>query len=65
MSYLILLFYSYIYRFEELYNIRIAYKAFEGNDMRGMMLEERTMLSALKVHIVFGVKFFFIPTGGG
>jgi len=42
-----------------LYNIRIAYKAFEGNDMRGMMLEERTMLSALKVHIVFGVKFFF------
>jgi hypothetical protein len=30
-----------------------------------MMLEERTMLSALKVHIVFGVKKLFLSTGGG
>ncbi|VDI13225.1 Hypothetical predicted protein [Mytilus galloprovincialis] len=35
--------------FEEIYNMRIAYKAFEGEDMRGMPLEERMMLGALKM----------------
>lgn len=44
------------FRFEEIYNMRIAYKAFEGEDMRGMPLEERMMLGALKVFKIISTK---------
>lgn len=38
-------------RFEELYNIRVAYQAFEQFDMKGLLIDQDILLSSIKVGI--------------
>ena len=40
---------SFSYRFEDLYNARLAYQAYEASDMKGMVIEQHRILRTLKV----------------
>ena len=40
-------------RFEDIYNIRLAYQAYEAVDMKGMLIEQHTILRTLKVCVCY------------
>lgn len=42
-------------RFEELYNIRVAYQAFEQFDMKGLLIDQDILLSSIKVRVLMTV----------
>jgi len=37
------------FRFENIYNARVAFQAYEAQDMKGMFLTEHTLMRTLKV----------------
>ena len=39
-------------RFEDIYNARLAYQAYEAADMKGMWIEKHTILRTLKVNYI-------------
>ena len=39
-------------RFEELYNVRLGYQAYEAGDMKGMVINQHTLIRALKVKLL-------------
>lgn len=41
----------HIFRFENIYNARVAYQAYEAGDMKGMLLTEHALMRTLKVSV--------------
>lgn len=41
-----------ITRFQDVYNIRLAYQAYEAYDMKGMVLDQSILLRTLKVSLI-------------